>query len=350
MQKLNRVDDQTLNIEHKKTIKELVDRFRNLTPSMVDDYLADYWHEDGEMHGFHPINLVKGRKIIGDEFYKPYCKAFPDARKHLYFLFGGNYLGGDWVVTAGNMVGNFMEEWLGIPPTERTSWVRFAEWYELKDGKIVQSKMIFDLMSLLKQSGYRFFNAIGPEIVIPGPATNDGLILGESDPAESQFNIRVNEAANCWGMTKLQRWKKTDIPNEETKEILRDYWLEDMIWYGPECIGTGKGIHEFQYVMELPWQNTMSGLDGGNQFAHFAEGKYVCGGGFPSIYTAHTGDSIFGLPITNKKVTVRDFGIFRCEDGHLAENWCHLDLVDLFYQLGVDVLKHVREGRHFQRI
>ena len=348
LEKPNRNGDQTLNVRNKAIINEMVAKFRNLSPVEIDDYLAQYWHEDAEYFGFHPINVVKGRDMIGEQYYKPYCTSFPDARKHLHFLFGGSYLGKDWVVTGGNMVGTFMNEWLEIPPTRQASWIRFAEFYELVDGRIAQSRMIFDLMSLLRQSGYKFFNAIGPEIVIPGPATRDGIILGESDPVESLFNIRVNEAANCWGMSKLQRHKKTIIPNEETLEILRDYWHEDMIWYGMDCIGSAKGLYQFQFVMELQWQMTMSGISGGNQFAHFAEGKYVCGGGYPSIYAQHTGDAIFGIPATGKKVTVRDFGIFRCEDGYLAENWCYLDLADLFYQLGIDVLKFVRERRHYQ--
>ena len=350
MPKSTKVMDQMCTVESKKFVKKWTEDLRYTTPDTVDDFLADYWHEDGEFHAFHPINQLSGRKNIGDGFYKPYLTAFPNAKKHLHFLFSGESDGKDWVVTGGNLVGNFMEAWLGIPPTKLTTWVRFVEFCEVKNGKIVQSKMLFDLMSLLNQAGFKFFNALGPEIVIPGPIPNDGVMMGESDPSESMKSLKLEEALRLEGLPRLQRAQKTTIPDESTIRIMADYWQKDMMWYGPDGIGSIKSIRGYELIYELPWELTMHEIDSDSSFARFAEGDYVCRAGYPGISAVHGGDALFGLPASDKQVSIRSFDIYRREGDLLAENWCLMDMADLFNQLGVDVLKRVKENRFYQKV
>lgn len=338
-------------VANKAVIYNCMKDLRYVREDTVDAYVAKYWHEDAEYHGFHPINSLYGRQAIADGYYKLYKHSFPDAQKHLYFLFAGEFDDKEWVVTGGNLVGNFMEPFLGIPATKLCTWVRFAEFFEMRDGKIVQSKMIYDLMSLLGQAGYKFIGAMGPEIVIPGPSTCDGVILEESDPVLSKQSETLTEDMLRNGLAgDLHKMEKSIIPSEANLESQRKYWHEDMIWYGPDCIGTGKGIYGFEYVHELPWEMTMSNINHGNHFARIFENNYVASGGYPSIYCTHTGDALFGLPASNKEVTVRDFNFWRVEDGLIAEDWCILDVAHLLYQLGFDVLKCVREDRHYFRV
>ncbi len=337
-------------IANKQHIFNCMKKFTCLKPSDVDGYMEEFWHEDAEYHGFHPINSLYGRKEIGDKYYKPFLTAFPDAKKHMHFLFAGEFDDKEWVVTGGNIVANFMNDFCDIPSNKLCTWVRFAEFFQMKDGKIVQSKMIYDLMSLLNQVGYKFLPAIGPEIVIPGPATNDGIILGESDPELSKKSEILTETMCRTGLTDgLHKMEKSIIPDERTLGKMRQYWHEDMLWYGPDCIGTGKGIYGFEYVHELPWQLTMSNINHGNHFARIYENNYVASGGYPSIYCTHTGDKLFGLPASNKEITVRDFNFWRVEDGLIAEDWCILDIADILKQIGYDVIQKVREDRHYFR-
>ncbi len=337
-------------VANKQHIFNCMKKFTCLKPQDVDAYMAEFWHEDAEYHGFYPIDSLYGRQEIGNGYYKPLLTAFPDAKKHMHFLFAGEFDGKEWVVTGGNIVANFMNDFCGIPAHKLCTWVRFAEFFEMKDGKIVQSKMIYDLMSLLGQAGYKFLPAIGPEIIIPGPATNDGVILGETDPVLSKKSEDLTEAMCRTGLTDgLHKMEKSIIPDQSTLAKMRTYWHEDMIWYGPDCIGTGKGIYGFEYVHELPWQLTMSNINHGNHFARIYENNYVASGGYPSIYCTHSGDKIFGLPASNKEVTVRDFNFWRVEDGLIAEDWCILDIAHLLKQIGYDVLQKVKDDRHYFR-
>ncbi len=337
-------------IKNKEMIYSCLREFRHVRKDTVDDYLKKYWHTDASYHGFHPIDSLYGIKDIAEGYYKPYKTSFPNADKHIHFLFAGEFEGKEWVATGGNMVGNFVEPFLGIPATKLCTWVRFAEIFEIRDGKIIDSKMIFDLMSLLSQAGYKFLPAIGPEIVIPGPSTNDGVILGKDDAELSKKSLEVVENMLFKGLAGgMHKMEKTIIPDEHTVNPMRKYWHDDMIWYGPDCIGTGKGIDGWQFIHELPWQIAMTDINGCNHFARFAENNYIVSGGYPSIFFTHSGDQILGLPASNKRIEARDFNFWRLEDGLLIEDWCILDMAHILYQLGYDVLKKVREDRHYFR-
>ena len=46
-----------------------------------------------------------------------------------------------------------------------------------------------------------------------------------------------------------------------------------------------------------------------------------------------------GVPPTNAAVTVRVMDFWRVADRQIAENWVLIDMIDLFRQLGVDLLE-----------
>ncbi len=338
-------------LKNKAMIYQCLCEFRHIRANTVDEFAQKYWLDEATWQGFHPIDTLCGRQAIADSYLKPYKTSFPNADKHIHFLFAGEFDGKEWVATGGNLVGNFMEPFLGIPATKLCTWVRFAEIFEIKDGKIADSKMIFDLMSLLSQAGYKFLPAIGPEIIIPGPATNDGLILDASDPGLSQKSLQLIEDMLFKGLAGgMHKMEKTIIPDDKTIEPMRKYWHEDMIWYGPDTIGTGKGIDGWQFIHELPWQISMTNIDGCNHFARFAENNFVVSGGYPSIYFDHTDNEILGLPASNKRIEARDFNFWRVEDDLIIEDWCIIDMAHVLYQMGFDVLKKVREDRHYFRV
>ena len=344
MEKPNRTRNQATRVKNKRIAYQAIEEFRNITPETANDYLETYYSEACAFLGFYPVNELNGRAAIGEGFLEPYLEAFPDARKHSHFLFGGESDGQDWVVIAGNLVGNFNQEWLGIPPTNQATWVRFVEFLEFQGGKVIRSAMLIDLLSLLRQAGYSFVNALAPEIVTPGPETNDGVILGESDPLESMASRKMCEAAIGRGAVMLRRAETTAIPDDIALLIMRLNWHEDMMWYGPGGAGSTKGIHDFLACWELPWELTMTEVKNGDQLALVAEDKYVCWGGFPSVFAKHTGSEVLETPNSGKTISIRNANIFSCEGEYILAHWCLFDMADLLNQLGVDVLKQVREG------
>ena len=204
--------------------------------------------------------------------------------------------------------------------------------------------MIIDLLSLLRQAGYSFVDTGAPEVIAPGPETNDGILLGETDPLENLASRKMCEAAIGRGAMMLRRAETTVVPDDIAMIIMRLNWHEDMMWYGPDGAGSTKGIYDYLAKWELPWELTMTGVKNSDQLALVAEDKFVCWGGFPSLSAKHTGSEVLGIPASDEIVSIRNANIFCCEGEFILAQWCLFDMVDLLNQLGVDVLKQIREG------
>ena len=50
-----------------------------------------------------------------------------------------------------------------------------------------------------------------------------------------------------------------------------------------------------------------------------------------------------GYSASWKKITMCSLDFWRIENGLIRENWVLLDLLDVYYQLGVDVFKRLKE-------
>jgi steroid delta-isomerase-like uncharacterized protein len=60
---------------------------------------------------------------------------------------------GDRVAVATVMEGKDVGQFLGLPPTGKSFRVPLVFWYELRDGKIVHERRIYDFTGLLLQIG-----------------------------------------------------------------------------------------------------------------------------------------------------------------------------------------------------
>ncbi|WP_461211685.1 hypothetical protein, partial [Desulfocurvus sp. DL9XJH121] len=58
-------------------------------------------------------------------------------------------------------------------------------------GKIKQTYTLIDILDLMRQAGFKFIKALAPEVNIPGPATLDGVIMGEKDKEESKKSYEI---------------------------------------------------------------------------------------------------------------------------------------------------------------
>ena len=65
--------------------------------------------------------------------------------------------------------------------------------------------------------------------------------------------------------------------------------------------------------------------------------------GWPDMIQTVTNDGWMGIVPAGKKITMCSLDFWRIEDGLIRENWVLLDLLDVYYQLGVDVFKRLKE-------
>jgi predicted ester cyclase len=75
----------------------------------------------------------------------------------------------------------------------------------------------------------------------------------------------------------------------------------------------------------------------------FADGAYVAVTGWPNMKQTLSNDGWMGIAPSGRMITLRSLDFWRVEDGQIRENWVLVDLLDVYQQLGVDVLGRMRE-------
>ncbi|MET3165307.1 UNVERIFIED_ORG: putative ester cyclase [Arthrobacter sp. UYEF10] len=119
-----------------------------------------------------------------------------------------------------------------------------------------------------------------------------------------------------------------------------EYWSSDMKWYGPAGIGTMQNLAEFQNIHQRNFLHGFPDKYADDEIRFGDGGQWAAAHGYQ--YATHLGEYL-GIPATGKKVKVRYMDIWRSEGGKLVENWVMIDFIDFMNQIGIDVIKLVRD-------
>ncbi|MBF9031721.1 hypothetical protein HKCCE3408_15070 [Rhodobacterales bacterium HKCCE3408] len=310
-----------------------------------------------EVRAAHPINTGKGIGFLEGALYGPLLAAFPDLERRDLIVIGGEYQGRDYVAMMGHYCGTFTHDWLGIPRTGQATYIRYGEVHELRDGRIVQTNCLWDVLDVIRQAGiWPIAPSLGAEGMWPGPRTQDGLVLTPQDPQQSRASIEQTLAMHATlgaynDQAQAGREGLLTMPQKE-------HWHPKMMWYGPSSIGTARGLAGFVDLHQLPFRTAFPGRKGGGQWDEIADlkarhggghyirvgdGAYSVTGGWPSVFAMHTGPGFLGLGPTNRPVTMRVMDFYHHHEGLIRENWVPLDILDLLLQMGVDVLGRMQQ-------
>ena len=317
--------------------KHLVWRFLSAAPGAdASAACSTLLAPDCQWHVGHPINLLSGAQTVHAEFFGPLQAAFPDLERRADIFFGSHFDGrfdggaGWWVCTTGQYLGTFKADWLGIPATGEPATLRFGEFYRVEGGRIVEARVLLDIIDLARQAGVNLLPpSSGLDILVPGPRLHNGLLLAPGDAAETAQSIGLVEAM----IGGLMRYDQADLKSMG----MGRYWRQDMMWYGPCGIGTARGISGFERHHQAPFLHAFPDRKGGTHRARLAEGPFVASTGWPSVRATHLG-AYLGAPACNRPIQMRVMDWWRCENGLLVENWVFIDLPHLLLQMGVDVL------------
>ncbi|WP_430449333.1 ester cyclase [Rhodophyticola sp.] len=314
----------------------MLDLKRGLAPllDLTDWTAAQSVFEDGAIvHLAHPFGTMDGPGAFFEDALGRLGHAFPDLeRRNTIVLEGRTDAGATWVGACGYYCGAFMNPFLDIPPTGRMAAMRLHEFYRIEAGNIVEFQGLWDIPELMMQAGvWPLSPSLGREWQVPGPATQDGLrISGDGTKAAGI----VGDMLRALGR------------NAEGVEAMRlpDYWHDACSWYGPAGIGTARGIDGFRAHHQVPFLGAMPDRVGDPAGGHlFAEGNYVGFTGWPGMHMTLSGGTWLGIPGTGQRLTMRSLDFWRVEAGKIRENWVLVDLLDVYDQLGVDVLARMRE-------
>ena len=294
--------------------------------------------KDMVVHMCHPFG-----DMPGDQYYESVLAklhfSLPDVEKRPWIIMAGTDDHEDeWVGIAGTYIGTFVKPFIDIQPTGHLAHMRFHEYYKIKNEKIIEIQAIWDIPELMMQAGaWPMAPSLGREGLIPGPATCDGLQTGD-------YQHDVSTKSKTLVIDMLTAMSKHPEEPQEAMEMPR-YWHPKMNWYGPAGIGTARGISGFRNWHQMPFLMGMP--DRGSfrdelTYHFFADGPYVAVTGWPNMKQTLSDDGWMGIAPSGRMITLRSLDFWRIERGQIRENWVLVDLLDVYRQLGVDVLGRMR--------
>lgn len=346
------------NLATKLRLKPLLDRLTGDGASALAANLAEAAHPSSVWRVAHPINRADGIDAAQALVFGPLLDAMPDLERRDFLFVGGEYDGRRYVAACGHYCGTFSRDWLGIPATGGAAYLRYGEVYQIENGRIVQANLLWDILDFIRQAGFRPLSpSLGSDEMWPGPITADGVVLRETDKAESAASIAQTLAMHRtlaeYNDAALSREGLMNMPQKE-------HWHPKMMWYGPAGIGTARGLAGFVDFHQLPFRiafhrpqgtfeevNAERARHGAGHYIRIGDGPYSVTGGWPSVYAIHAGGGFAGTTATGKPVTMRVMDFYLHHEGLIRENWVPLDMLDLLNQMGFDVM--ARMQRFFGR-
>ena len=319
------------------------------TPATVEAVLAEHTSADWHWRGMHPFDEQHGAADVAEVFWKPFLTAFtPLQRRTDIFFSSTNSIDNgksEWVCSMGNFLGLFDKDWLDIPATGKICNLRFAEFNRIENGKIAETALFCDILSVMHQAGvYPLGPSTGEMFVYPGPRTHDGLLYEDQDVSQGAETLALVDRM-IDDLSQLNLSDEQRVP----PEFLARCWHDDMIWYGPFGIGATYTIERYQEQHQFPFRLGLADKTFNGHIARFAEGNYAGFFGWPNLSNRPTG-GFMGLTSSQAPADMRVVDVYRRDGDKLAENWVFIDMLHYLNMQGLDVLKRMRQIRRVEPV
>lgn len=325
--------------EHKALIQAYYQELDRASADTVGKVVEAHTSSDYHWYGVHPWNEQTGSEAVVETFWKPFYRAWsPVQRRQDIFLAGTSEIDNtDWTISMGHFMGLLDADWLGIPPSRKMAFLRYADFNCIKDGKICRTGFFCDIIGVMHQVG---INPLPPQtgasFIYPGPRIHDGLL---HEPQEAAEGAKTLDLVNRM-ITDLANLNISGDDNPPP-ELLARTWHDDMIWYGPAGIGATYTIPRYQEQHQYPFRMGLTDKVFNGHVCRFAEGNYAGFFGWPNLTNTPTG-GFLGLPASDKRADMRVVDIYRREGDKLAENWVLIDLPHWLKMQGLDILERTR--------
>ena len=321
---------------NRKLVLEFHRELDRCPDSEIQAALERFYAEDHRFFGVYPWDELQGSHSIATCLWKPLRQSWKFLRRKDDILFAGisEIDGADWVVRMGHLYGLLDESWLGIPATGKLTYLRYAEFNCVENGRINRSAFFCDILAVMQQAEvFPLPGQTGAAVLTPGPSACDGLLSGKADPAETAATLElIGRMVN--DLDELNRTGNDKCP----PEVLRRTWHEDMMWHGPAGIGSTFSIRRYQQQHQHPFREGLGDKVFNGHVARFAEGSYGGFFGWPNLTHVPRG-GFLGLPPCDRRIDMRVVDIYRRAGDKLAENWVLIDLPHWLKQQGIEVLE-----------
>lgn len=332
------------NAQNLKTVSGLAQALYDFDEKTVCALIDRIVAADAACHFSHPLGDIAGAQLY-EQLFCPLAVALPDLeRRDSIVVAGTDDEGASWVGCAGSYVGVFCAPYLNIPPTGHLVHLRYHEFYRLEAGKIVEIQAIWDIPELMMQAGvWPMGPSLGRDWHVPGPNWHHHCQHHQTTQESAEDDGKANKAHI---IAMLDAMRKYPLQGGEDIMEMDRFWHPHFSWYGPAGIGSMRGTDGFRRWHQIPFLKAMP--DRGqypDQVKHhfFAEGAFVAVTGWPNMCQTLTGDGWLGIVPSGQRVYLRSLDFWRFENGLIRENWVLVDLLDLWAQLGVDVMARMME-------
>ena len=323
---------------NKQIILDYFDAIEKSCSQDIAETIGKFIADDYHWYGVYPFEEQNDAQGVAEAFWKPFLEAWsPVRRRQDVFIAGTSEVDGtQWVTSMGHFQGLFDNDWLGIPATGKMAYLRYAEFHNIKDGKIVRSSFFCDIIGVMHQAGINPLPMqTGASVTIPGPRTHDGIQIANQPPRESEKTMAVLNQM----IADLDELNHSG--ENPSSELLGRSWHSDMNWYGPAGIGSTYTIRRYQEQHTFPFREGLKDKVYNGHICRYAEGNYACFFGWPNLTHTPIG-GFLGLPGNDCRVDMRVVDVYRRQDGKLAENWVIIDLPWWLKQQGIDILERCK--------
>lgn len=316
---------------NRETIRRYWTELDASSPEKLPGIVRTYTRNDIEWRGPQPFNDIRGVDGLIETLWIPLRQSFPDLRRCYDVLLAGSFRDQNWVSATGCFEGTFEEDWLGIVATGEKTQIRYGEIMSLVKGKIVKTYFLLDLLDVMQQGGYDLgWDAPAIEGLRPPVKFGSGILNTVQEPAETRQTLRLIESM-LFGLV------RKDQP-------MSLYWDEKMTWNSPSGVGTARNLQEFLERIHSEFLRGISGAWGGSHNVRYAEGRFAVSSGWPSLVAVHDG-FFLGQEPTGQTLRWRIMDFWERKDDLLITNWVHIDMIDIFMQMGIDVFERYRDYR-----
>ena len=187
----------------------------------------------------------------------------------------------------------------------------------------MKTYLLLDLLDVMQQGGFQLsWPAPAIEGLRPKVKIGSGVLQTEQDPAETRQTLLLVEAM-LFGL----------VRKDQPMEL---YWHPDMIWNSPSGVGSARSLAEFLDKVHEVFLTGLSGTWEGSHNARYAEGRFAVSTGWPSLVAVHDGDFL-SIPASGNTLCWRIMDFWERSKDLLITNWVHIDMINIFKQMGVDV-------------
>ena len=152
---LTKGNDLSKTEETKKVIESMVD---GLNDHEIDG-MKDFFSKDFRWIGNAGCGFKNGLKEFQDNWQRPFQAAFSDK----VCIDEARLFMGEWAAAFGRQEAIHSGEFMGIKPTGKKVEIRYMDFWNVKNKKIVNNWVMVDFPGVLKQLGFDIFNGEGWE-------------------------------------------------------------------------------------------------------------------------------------------------------------------------------------------